>query len=396
MTDTANKPSDQDSAKAKFRQQVNDHIYASNRKPFLISTPPGAGLNVILFLGLLIGLFAALRFVQLPISLQAEGEVIVGGRHFSVQTGQDNQILKQWIVRSGDKLTVGQAIAKLEQRDQKNISQQLLNYSNRLTFLSNQLKTLEKDLIDATSLFTIRKKDQEALVEAANSRYKQAQEVENVYSQNVDDGLINRQTLFQQQDTRAGAYTLLKQQKAQLSEILLEKNLYLQSSRQRKETIQLEYERISQSMNAQSGEEVLVSPCDCEVADIFVEQDSPTIKGSALATLWKSSAETTVQLYFRADQFRPIKVGSALSISFPSYPSMKYGKLRAIVVGVSTTSVSGTMLNRSYLLQEHPYFIVTANLPESHSDLAFLSGMRVESNVVVDHQSLFSLLFTWE
>jgi hypothetical protein len=382
--------------KTQFRQQVKDHIYAANKKPFLASTPPNAMINTLLFVLLMIGGWASLFWIKMPVSIQAEGEIKVGAQYFVLTAERDNQTLNHWQAAKGDRVSKEQNIAVLQDRDQRRIERQQLNYSRQLSLLTEQIVSQQQEFQRTKELYVEREVKQQALLLASNTHLKQISEVESLYAVSVSKGLLNQQTLFGQQNLRAAAYADTQRYQAELAEIEIAKHRALKNIDGLIGNLQREFRSIQKNKDDQSGDETIISPCDCELVDILVGKGMPVSKGVAIATLFKQADTMSVQLFFRADAFRPIEVGSTLSVSLSTYPSMKYGTLKGRVTTVTSAAIPGAMFDYSYLLPEQPYFSVTADLLDMQTDVLISSGMRVETKVVVDHQSLFSLLFKWK
>lgn len=378
-----------------FRQESVDNVFSTTGKPFIVLSPPRLVSYSLVFLSLMIFVFASTIFIKLPVKINATGEIIAGKDYHQIIINDDDKVVQEISVEPGEKVDKNQVLLQLATRD-KRFLQSTINEKELLIARQQSLLATSQAHIDQRfeNLETI-KTQQTKLVQQLTIDLNDENKVLERYKASVSKGLISAITVDQQ-----------KRVVAQLRSQLLKENTVLTSINSTKIDLNTEYQRQTKQylsdikqltleiQRLQSGLQVL-SPCDCIVDNILVESGLPIVAGQSVLTLSNQRSNTSLLLYIPASQYREMRANSILRVNVSSYPSSKYGALEAKVVSVSPSPVPGNMLNKKGQgLQNITYFVVTAIISNIPPNISLTTGMSVDSDVVVDNVSLFDLLFS--
>ena len=389
--DNQNNTQDED-PQVKFRKQVCDHVYASDKKPFLTTLPPNSSKVALFFALLFMGVIAVLFLVKLPIVIPGSGEITTGSRYVQINATQGDQVLKKWYVKNGDKVSLGQPLALLITREQGRLLEDQASYLEQISLLEMRIEKLDLNVNQTDTMYQQRVAAQNDLIASVRSRFVRAEEVTKVYSDSVSAGLLSNHTLYQQQDARAATDAMLKKEIATLSDLRLSRQMLNYESGLLRESLQVEIARLKQQKRSHDGNEIITSPCECEVT-IIRQEGEPLAIGNAVITLKSPVDSAYLHLYFRSDKYRPLLSDEKIAVSLSAYPSMKYGMLKTTVKRTGSSPLPGSVLDKAYLAPELSYFLVESNAIDIPKEVELTSGMRVAGDVVVGHQSLISMLF---
>jgi multidrug resistance efflux pump len=164
--------------------------------------------------------------------------------------------------------------------------------------------------------------------------------------------------------------------------------------KRQKDTALAEIARLTVKKDQISKGLQVLSPCNCVVDNVFIENGIPVVPGQSILTLSQARDSSTLMLYVPASQYRKIDEGSNIKVNVASYPSNKYGALKATVIKVSASPVPGNMIRKKGQgLHDATYFIVKATIDNVPDNVTLVTGMAVDSDIVIDETSLFDLLF---
>lgn len=379
---------------ASFRQQSIDNVFNQFSKPFFVHSPPNITTYTVLVAAFLCFIIAVLIWVKLPVHVRAVGEIIAGKDYHQIVIDDVDKIVSKVLVNAGQLVSEGDLLFELQHRDTKKQSQLENELATQITSLQLAIEKAEAFYKESVIELNSQKQQQLSVLEQIRKTHARELEVLERYKKSVREGLISA-TLVDEQNRIVSALELRKfEQQAIYTSLELDlikeeesfQNLATSHASQI-EQLQLQIQRVTAGLE-------LSSPCNCTIDNIFIEQGLPVIAGQSIATLSNLREMTSLVLYIPANQYRTIAVNDQIQVRATAYSSSKYGALIATIDSVSNSPVPGNMTNKPGLgLQEQTYFIVTASITKQPANVSLVTGMTIESDIVVDRNSLFDVIF---
>lgn len=380
--------------KVTFRQDSIDNVFSQGRKPFFVKSPSNLSKYTLTFLCFLLFIFISLYFIKLPVHINAIGEVLAGKDYYQIVINEDNQLVTSIGVLEGEQVAKGQELLKLESRDKALTRTAILDLNIQIQDLNAQLTKLTTHHRDSLHNISQQRSDQNNVVAQLESELVSEKKILSRYEENVANGLIA--ATLEDTQKRIVSQTegyLIKEKKVftvlDLNQLEVEDNY-----KRAKGTNLAKIARLNlQKKQIRDGRQVF-SPCDCSVDNLFVENGITIIPGQSILTLSQSRDTSSLLLYVPASQYRKIDEGSSIRVNALSYPSNKYGALKATIVSVSASPIPGGMIGKKGQgLQDITYFIVKATIDNVPKNVTLVTGMAVDSDIVIDEISLFDLMF---
>lgn len=383
-----------DNEQVTFRQESVDNVFSQGQKLFFVQSPPRISTYSLTFLVFVCLLVASLFIIKLPDHVVAVGEIIAGKDYHQIVISDEEKIVKTILVEVSDKVKEGQTLFELENRDKFNRQNQMddiLAQISRIQQQENDSQTYYQQSLDKISA---QRHQQLNIVNQLKGALLAEKKIYKRYQQSVNNGLIAATLVDNQQRIIAdlegqlikeiAVFTNIDIQKLNTEESFKKQNL---DNISRIERLQFQSSQLSSALR-------VLSPCDCVVDNLFIEQGLPVVSGQSIATLSRQRDSSSLVLYIPANEYRQIDVGSKIQVNVAAYPTNKYGALKATINSVSSSPVPGRMINKQGLgLQDATYFVVKAVVDEVPDNISLVTGMAINSDIVVDASSLFDLLF---
>ena len=380
-----------------FRQESVDNVFSQSRKPFHIKSPANLTLYTVTFLMFLAFVFASLHFIKLPVHIRAVGEVLAGNDYHQIVINEDEQTVTRLMVSEGNSVIEGKVLLHLNHSDQKATDLLLADIDIQINDLQEQIHKAAA-LRQASLLNIVRQREDQHKVIAQLTEEQSVQEaVLARYQNNVKKGLIAA-TL---QDAQERVVSQIK------SNVIKEQTTFTAFDLMQLE-VNNNFKQLTQTNNAnvarltlkkdqlKNGRQIL-SPCDCKVDNVLVENGMLVVPGQSILTLSRERSNSTLVMYVQALEYREIALGKQIQVNMAAYPSNKYGALNATVVHVSSSPIPGDMISKKGQgLQDSTYFIVKAAVNHVPPNISLVTGMLVESDIVIDQVSLFELMFDFK
>ncbi|MFC3120572.1 HlyD family secretion protein [Agaribacter flavus] len=380
-----------------YRQESVDNVFSQGQKPFFVQSPPKLSAYTLTFLLLLVFIVLSLFLIKLPVHMAAEGEVIAGKDYHQMVVNQDDQIVSNINVSEGEKVTEGQVLLLLENRNQRKLHADLQD-------IELQITTAKKHIEDANRFFQESKQnlewqslEQHKIIQQLRNTLVVEERVLQRYRKNVESGLIAATLVDEQVRALAQIEANLLKEESLVKSLALQ-GLHLEENFQReKHSQQAHIDRMQLARaRLQDGLQIL-SPCNCVVDNIFTQEGLPVVSGQSVITLSNTREKSSLVLYIPAKNYRQIQVGHQIHVELSAYPVNKFGALLATVQSVSSSPVPGNMVNKhGQGLQATTYFVVKATIDKVPDNVSLVTGMAVGSDIVVDKTSLFDLLFGFD
>ena len=377
-----------------FRQDVVDTVFSQSSKPFYVQSPSKLTVYTFIFVALLLLALGFLFITKLPNHINAIGEVLAGKEYYQVVINDDKKMVAEAYIHEGESVKQGDVLLRITNRDSVSTQRDILD-------LNIQIEELNKRLSKSTAYYqqrvgniTQQRKEQETLIAQLSEKLKTEQAVLARYIQSVANGLVSATLKDTQTRVVAEIESSLLKEKTVFTSLDLhlleiedeykrEQHAALVSS----ERLLLEREQLTSGMNIQS-------PCDCVVDNMLIEAGQNIVPGQSILTLSQSRDTSSLVLYVPAKQYRDIPEGDKIQVKLASYPASKYGVLTATITNVSASPVPGNMISKKGQgLDDSSYFIVKAIIESVPNEVTLVTGMAINSDIVVDHISLFDLLF---
>lgn len=386
--------SDLQDEKVTFRQDSVDNVFSQGRKPFFVRSPSNLSKYTITFVWFLLFIFTSLYFIKLPVHINAVGEILAGKDYYQIVINEDNQLVNSIDILEGERVAMGQELLKLESRDKAYTLTVLLDLNLQIQELNAQLIKLETHHREGLQNISQQRSDQNNVVAQLESELISQKEILSRYEENVLNGLIA--ATLEDTQKRIVSQTegyLIKEKKVFTELDLYQIELEAQYIRE-KDTSSAKISRLNLQKDHISNGRQVFSPCDCVVDNLFIENGISIVPGQSILTLSQARDTSSLLLYVPASQYRKIGKGSSIRVNVKSYPSNKYGALKATIVSVSASPVPGGMIGKKGQgLQDVTYFIVKATIDNVPKNVTLVTGMAVDSDIVVDETSLFDLMF---
>lgn len=383
--------------KVTFRQDSIDNVFSQGRKPFFVKSPSNLSKYTITFLCFLLFIFALLYFIKLPMHIKAIGEVLAGKDYYQIVINEDNQVVTSIETFEGEQVLQGQVLLQLDSRDKVSTQTEVLDLTLQIQELEDQLNKMESHYRESLLNISQQRDDQNSVVAQLESELVLEKKILSRYKKNVANGLTAA-TLEDTQNrivSQTEGY-LIKEKAAftVLDSAQLEVNVNYKRERN---TRSVKIARLALKKDQLNKGLQVLSPCDCIVDNVFIENGISVVPGQSILTLSQAKDSSSLMLYVPASQYRKIEKGSEIQVNVASYPSNKYGALKATVLKVSASPVPGDMIRKKGQgLQDSTYFIVKAVIDNVPKDVTLVTGMAVDSDIVVDETSLFDLMFDLE
>ncbi|GLR70371.1 HlyD family secretion protein [Agaribacter marinus] len=380
-----------------FRQESVDNVFSQGRKPFFVQSPPTLTAYTFAFLVLLAFVFTSLYFIKLPIHILAVGEVIAGKDYHQIVINEDDQIVANIHVTEGDEVREGQSLLHLESRNKVSLETELRDISLQIQAIEQQLSESRRYYLNTVQNIDLQLVEQDSVINQIENALVNEKKVLKRYKQNVAQGLTAATLEDDQKRIVAQIEGNLIKEKSHITSLELRMLNVEENFKQQQSTGNTQIERLTLSKERLTNGLQVLSPCNCIVDNLFTEKGLPIISGQSVLTLSQARDTSSLILYVPAKQYREIKIGNHIQVKVAAYPSNKYGALNATVTSVSNSPVPGNMINKKGQgLGDTTYFVVKAEIDNVPRDVTLVTGMAVDSDIVVDRTSLFDLMFNFE
>ena len=379
-----------------FRQESVDNVFSQGGKPFFVQSPPNLSKYTFVLFSFLIFVFASIYFIKLPVYINAIGEVIAGKDYHQIVVNDDDKVVSNIMVSEGDALFEGQVLLQLDTRDEISKQAKLADIQLQIQALEAHISEVEKFYLQNIQNIALTRDGQLSIVNQLEKQFDSEKITLAKYQKNVANGLTSALLVDTQKRIVSNVESHLIKEKSvftslELQQLNIQNNYKLQKDSDQTQIARLEHER----KRLNSGLQIM-SPCDCMVDNIFIENGIPVTAGQSILTLSQARAKSLLMLYVPANEYREIEKGSQIQVNVASYPSNQYGALKATVVKVSASPVPGNMIGKKGQgLQNTTYFIVKAMIDLVPSNVTLVTGMSVDSDIVIDKISLFDLMFNF-
>lgn len=377
-----------------FRQESIENVFSQGAKPFFVQSPPKLSQYTFTFVCFLLFGFASLYFIKLPVHISAIGEVIAGKDYHQIVVNEDDQIVTEVLVIEGEKVRRGQALLQLDSRDEKARQSQLQDIDLQIDALQSQVLELENYYQQSGQNIAQAREAQMLLVKQLKNELQSETDVLLRYQKNVANGLTSALLVDEQKRNVSQIQGSLIRETAAFTSLDLRQLEIDDNYKRQKEgdlnkiaRLKLDKQRLNNGLQ-------IFSPCDCIIDNVFIDLGLPVVAGQSILTLSRTRESSSLMLYVQANQYRAIEKGSQIQVNLASYPSNKYGALKASVMSVSASPVPGAMIRqKGQGLQDTTYFVIKALIDKVPNDINLVTGMSVDSDIVIDDMSLFDLLF---
>lgn len=380
-----------------FRQESIDNVFSQNRKPFHIKSPANLTIYTITFFMFLVFVFASLHFIKLPVHINAVGEVLAGNDYHQIVINEDKQVVNDLSVFEGDEVTEGQVLLQLKHSDKNATESTIADIDLQINDLQAQIH--KAAALRQASLLNIarQREDQHKVIEQLKDEQREQEGVLARYQDNVAKGLIA--ATFQDAQQRVVSQiksNIVKEQTAFTTFDLMQlevNNKFKQLTQANNANVA----RLNLKKNQLNNGQQILAPCDCKIDNVLVEKGMMVVPGQSILTLSRARNKTTLVMYIQALEYRQIVQGKQIQVNMAAYPSNKYGALNATVVHVSSSPVPGELVSKKGQgLQDSTYFIIKAAVDQVPPNISLVTGMLVESDIVIDQVSLFDLMFDFK
>ena len=379
--------------KVTFRQDSIDNVFSQGRKPFFVEAPAGLTVYTLTFLCFIAFIFSSLYFINLPVHLKAVGEVLAGKDYHQIIINEDNKVVSNIAIEAGVQVLEGQLLLQLDTADKISMRSEMADIDLQTLALEKQLQALKEHHSKTLGNINQQRQEQAIIVGQLSNTLVSETNILTRYTKNVANGLTSATLKDAQKRIVDLTQSSLTKEKSVFTTLNLAtlnaKNLYnreTDSASAQIVRLDLKKDRILE------GTQVL-SPCNCVVDNVMASNGVPIIPGQSVVTLSHTRQSSSLLLFVPASHYRKIDTGSQIQVNVASYPSNKYGALRATVQSVSASPVPGNMLGKQGQgLQNVTYFIIRAVIDKVPSDVTLVTGMAVDSDIVVDNISLLNLM----
>jgi biotin carboxyl carrier protein len=339
-------------------------------------------------------IFASLYFIKLPIHIKAIGEVLAGKDYHQLIINEDNKVVSNIATTAGDSVVKGQVLLQLDAADEVAVQGELSDINIQTQALNTQLTSLEEHYNSTLENIVQQRQEQKIVVDQLFAQLVSEKNILARYSKNVANGLVAATLKDTQIRIVAATRSSLSREKSLFTKLDLATLDASEHYNREKDRVTSSIARLAlQAEQLTKGHQV-ISPCDCTVDNMLVENGIPIIPGQSIMTLSQARESSSLVLFVPASQYRQIDKGSQIQVKVASYPSNKYGALIATVQNVSASPVPGNMISKKgQRLNNATYFIVNALIEKVPSDVTLVTGMAIDSDIVVDKTSLFTLMF---
>jgi multidrug resistance efflux pump len=377
-----------------YRKESVDNLFSASDKPFKVMSPPRLGIYAILAVMFLLFIFVALYFISLPTHIKANGEVLAGKDYYQIRIPDPGFNVSELHVLGGQKVVKGQALLTLRDSDENKINR-------RLEDMRIQLTRLEASASETQNEFTLNSKNAETKIEyqlviiaRIKNNLMTEEDVLTRTIDNVNSGLVSRKWQDDQKRIVLRVKQELAETRARLADLYILKTSLQTEYQKKQKNIQEKISRMFLNIDALKTGTLMQSPCDCIVENLLVDVDIPVSQGQSALTLSTANERYEIVLFIPSSQFRDISVGNRIRVNVESYPTSTYGATTALIDSVSSLPVPNQMLaSKGMRLNEGAYFVVKASVVNVPDNVTLITGMTINSDIVIDDKSLLRLIF---
>lgn len=382
--------------KLSFRQESIDNVFSNDTKPFEISSPPKLTTYTISVIAFLVFFVAALYYIKLPVHVKAMGEIFAGKDYHQITISDDNMNVHEILAYEGDSVTQGQILMKLKNRDESRTKNDIKDLNIQIESLEYKQVISNKNYQQSLNITETLLAQQIRIIELTTKSFKIESVILSRFIDNQKAGLIPAREKDAHKRLVSNIENSLIREQVALTNIQMNilnlTELYTNNKDDNEK--QLKRLRVSKQ-SLENGLQVL-SPCECTVDNILTKKNTPVSPGQSLLTLSTARDSSEVVLYVPANQYRELKRNSVILLNVEAYPSQKFGATKAKIQSVSSLPIPGSMLKKkSQFLTTDGYFIVKAVVSESPANVKLITGMTINSDIVIDEKSLFSTVFNF-